>query len=93
VTADPKLGWSPSALAEGTAAICTRELAQLESALIAYRHPEPTKQQTGKSGSRAGAVCDCGRKIRVSASVLDAGPITCGLCGSDFTVPDDDDGE
>jgi hypothetical protein len=29
-------------------------------------------------------VCTCPRKIRVAMTVLDAGPITCGVCGSDF---------
>ncbi|MDP9225106.1 MAG: hypothetical protein M3P18_14920 [Actinomycetota bacterium] len=29
--------------------------------------------------------CDCGRRIRVAAAVLAAGPISCGLCGTDFT--------
>lgn len=36
------------------------------------------------------ARCECGRRIRVSPTVYDAGPITCGVCGADFlTDPDD----
>lgn len=39
-------------------------------------------------------VCECGRRVRVSATVLAAGPITCGVCGTDFTPdrPADDGG-
>lgn len=42
-----------------------------------------------KSTSLAKATCDCGRIIRVSKSVLDQAPITCGDCGSDFTAQDE----
>lgn len=47
------------------------------------------KPRTGRGGRASGnngltARCDCGRRIRVAASVLAAGPITCGRCGSDF---------
>lgn len=44
---------------------------------------KPTKPKNGYS-----AECGCGRKIRVSASTYEAGPITCGLCGEPFTAPD-----
>ncbi|WP_198955141.1 hypothetical protein [Kineosporia sp. R_H_3] len=42
------------------------------------------------AGSRNGAAarCGCGRRIRVTASVLALGPITCGICGQPFTIPD-----
>ena len=42
------------------------------------------------AGSRNGAAarCGCGRRIRVTASVLALGPITCGICGQPFTTPD-----
>jgi hypothetical protein len=32
------------------------------------------------------AVCGCGRKIRVCKTVLAAGPILCGPCGTEFTT-------
>ncbi len=38
-------------------------------------------------------VCGCGRKIRVSPTVLAAGPITCGMCGVDFAPERDDHDE
>ena len=45
---------------------------------------------TTGAGSRNGAAarCGCGRRIRVTASVLALGPITCGICGQPFTTPD-----
>jgi hypothetical protein len=30
------------------------------------------------------ARCDCGRRIRIATTIYAAGPITCGLCGTDF---------
>ena len=48
-----------------------------------------------KKPSPPPCVCECGRKIRVAPTVLAAGPITCGVCGTDFApdVPDQDDGD
>ena len=45
---------------------------------------------TSGAGSRNGtaARCGCGRRIRVTASVLALGPITCGICGQPFTTPE-----
>ncbi|MBI4940534.1 MAG: hypothetical protein HY830_07305 [Actinobacteria bacterium] len=47
---------------------------------------------TGPNPSRNGAAarCGCGRRIRVTASVLALGPITCGLCGQPFSTSDTD---
>lgn len=41
------------------------------------------------SGVRALALCECPRKIRVSRSVLELGPITCGVCGASFQETQD----
>jgi hypothetical protein len=58
---------------------------------------QPTGSPTGTdTGADAGpgscngtaARCGCGRRIRVTASVLALGPITCGLCGHLFTTTD-----
>ncbi len=48
-----------------------------------YRSAELAGCETRKPGPPA-CVCDCGRRIRVAPAVLEAGPITCGVCGSDF---------
>lgn len=46
-----------------------------------------------KKPSPPPCVCECARRIRVSPTVLAAGPITCGVCGTDFTpdLPDNDE--
>ena len=68
-----------------TAALYRGELRRLDAALVAYRHVE-RGGRGGRASSNNGvaARCECGRRIRVAESVLSAGPITCGLCGSDF---------
>jgi hypothetical protein len=50
---------------------------------------------TGRPSSDNGvaARCGCDRRVRVAASVLQAGPIICGLCGTEFTAPPTDDTE
>ncbi|AYG05540.1 hypothetical protein [Gryllotalpicola protaetiae] len=48
---------------------------------------KPKKPKNGYS-----AECECGRKIRVSASTYEAGPILCGLCHSPFTSADAEEG-
>ncbi len=35
------------------------------------------------------AECGCGRRMRMAPSVLAKGPVTCGVCGSDFVVDRD----
>jgi hypothetical protein len=66
----------------GTRQLYGATVAELGRALQLYRAAEIT------AGARKPAppacVCDCGRRIRVAPSVLDAGPITCGICGADF---------
>jgi len=43
-----------------------------------------SEQGQPKSGATA-ASCGCGRKMRMAPSTLAAGPVVCGLCGSEFT--------
>jgi hypothetical protein len=80
------IGWSATTVPDATAALYRAELRRLDAALVAYRHAEPGDGRGGRASSNNGvsARCGCGRRIRVAESVLDAGPITCGLCGSDF---------
>ncbi len=44
---------------------------------------------SGGQAKRLAAECGChpGRKLRMAPSVLARGPVTCGLCGSDFALP------
>ena len=71
---------------DATAVLYRGELGRLDAALVAYRHVEHGAARGGRASSNNGAAarCGCGRRIRVAESVLSAGPITCGLCGSDF---------
>jgi hypothetical protein len=41
---------------------------------------------TGRRRSNTVAVCGCGRRLRMAPSVLAAGPVLCGLCGSEFAT-------
>lgn len=87
VTKDPKLGWSPTTLHPDTKTGYREVLANLTAALTAYRHPEPDTTTTAggtTTSSTIACLCDCGRRIRIAASVFDQGSITCGVCDSDF---------
>lgn len=90
VTKDARMGWSPSQLAEGTAAAYAPELAQLTAALVVHRRTfgRAADEDRPSNNNGAAAVCGCQRKIRVSETTLDLGPIICGLCGQPFTASD-----
>jgi hypothetical protein len=80
------IGWSATTVPDATAARYRAELRRLDAALVAWRHADGAARG-GRASSNNGlaARCDCGRRIRVSASVLAMGPITCGICGTHFT--------
>lgn len=90
ITTAGSLGWSASALADGTAARYASTLGQLAAALTAYRRTFGRAASTGRPSSNNGSAltCGCGRKLRASKSVIAAGPIICGLCEEEFTAPD-----
>jgi len=85
------IGWSATTVPDATAAAYRGELRRLDAALVAYRHVEDGGRG-GRTSNNNGvaARCGCGRRIRVAESVLSAGPITCGLCGSDFEAGEQD---
>lgn len=87
---DPSIGWSLTEVPTATATRYGRQVANLETAMVAYRVVDHTE---GRKSSNNGvsAACDCGRKIRVSRKVYDLGPISCGLCGTDFTAEGDEE--
>lgn len=93
VTKDAKLGWSASALAEGTAATYTREVDQLAKVLTAYRRTFGQVSDGGRKSNNNGitARCNCLRKIRVSRTTYEAGPILCGICNAPFAADETDD--
>jgi hypothetical protein len=85
---DDKLGWSPCELQPGTAARYAQVLDDLGGAMLAYRHPDDTgggaKRANSNNGLSLSCSCPSPRKIRVSASTVDDGEITCGVCGAPF---------
>ena len=96
VAKDPRSGWSPTTLPTTTRARYVEVIAELGRVLRLHRAMEITGGKATKP-SPPPCVCGCGRKIRVSPTVLAAGPITCGVCGVDFAPdrpdPDEGDGE
>jgi hypothetical protein len=91
---DPKLGWSPCELPTATAGLYEVELKGLTDALSVYRHPEPIRSKNRTNNNNGLSLeCACGRKIRASRSVVDLGPITCGVCNTPFESDEPDEGD
>ena len=83
VSKDPRLGWSPTALPSATRGAYAEVIAELGHALCLARAVEATGGRT-KATPTPSVVCACGRRLRVGKTVLAAGPILCGLCGTEF---------
>jgi hypothetical protein len=86
VSKDDRIGWSPTTLPTDTRDSYDEVIAGLGQALRLHRAVEITGGRAKKPGPPS-CVCGCGRRIRVAPSVLEAGPITCGVCGDEF-APD-----
>jgi hypothetical protein len=91
VTKDPRIGWSPTAIPAGTRNAYAAVIAELGRALRLHRSVESTDGGRTKRPSPPPCACECGRRIRVSPTVLAAGPITCGVCGSGFLPEERED--
>lgn len=90
VTKDPRIGWSPTDLPDTTRNDYADTVEALGRALRLYRRREGTDSgTTTKPTNPPPCVCECGRRIRVATSVRDAGPITCGICGTNFEPEQD----
>lgn len=89
VTKDERIGWSVSTLTDNTALRYADTLKALDVALVAFRRAEVSAISGSKPSNFQPALCDCGRRIRVTRSILEAAPITCGSCGADFAFADD----
>lgn len=85
VSKDPRIGWSPTRVPDSTREAYGEVIAELGRALRLHRNSEATGAGAPKKPGPPACVCECGRRIRVAPSVLEAGPITCGACGTDFT--------
>ena len=88
VEKDPRIGWSLTTLPVATADLYADAIDGLGEAMRAFRHPDPIAVGRTKNNNGVSAECACPRKIRVSLAVLAEGPITCAVCGTDFTDPD-----
>lgn len=83
VAKDPRIGWSPTTLPDRTRQTYAATVATLADALQLYRAAEAPAGGK-KNTNPPPCVCECGRRIRAATSVLEAGPITCGICGTEF---------
>lgn len=92
VTKDSRIGWSATTLPADTRDAYAEVIVELGRALRLHRSAEIAEGRRTKKPSLPPCVCECGRRIRVSPIVLAADPISCGVCGTDFTpdLPDED---
>ena len=89
VSKDGRIGWSPTSIPATTRDAYAEVIDELGRVLRQHRSVETTDGVRVKKPSPPPCVCGCGRRIRVSPAVFAAGPITCGVCGTDF-APDRD---
>lgn len=90
---DDSLGWSVTTVPQATQDLYAAQVSRLAAAITAHRRAEVTLAGGGRTSSNNGKalVCGCGRKVRASLAVAEAGPITCGLCGTDFEDQEPDE--
>jgi hypothetical protein len=85
VSQDPSIGWSVTSVPDATVWVYQAEMRRLETALVAWRYSEVTASGRTNSNNGISVTCDCARRIRLSLSVYEAGPVLCGLCGGAFS--------
>jgi hypothetical protein len=83
---DQSIGWSVTTLPRHTEAEYAETITTLHTAITAHRRAEAIATGGGRKSNNNGAavVCGCGRKVRASLTVIEAGPIICGICGTPF---------
>ncbi len=92
VAESPPWGWTATDLTDATAADYAQEVAALAVALTVVRSAEVRAERRGSANAPpCRCACEPPRRIRVSPSTLDAGPITCGICGERFAANEDPD--
>lgn len=85
-----KIGWSDTTMTERTrTVIYAATLRRLAKAITSHRRGESMGSATGRTSNNNGVVLVCpggcsdpARKIRVSLTVAEVGPIWCGECSS-----------
>jgi len=90
LTYDPTLGWSSTTVPTATAARYSPEVAAITAALNAHRLAEATTGGRTSNNNGVSAMCECGRKIRLSRAVYADAPIICGRCGGPFEAAPDE---
>src|SRR5262249_55222846 len=89
-TKDPKLGYPPCTLTDPTTIAYQGVITGIGDALGAWRHPELGIDGKPRTTNGLACQCECPRKLRISQTVFDAGPIVCPLCTESF-LPNDVD--
>jgi len=89
LTKDPSIGWSITDVPDTTADSYRHAIDALDAAIVAYRLTD-IGTVSKKTNNGVVAVCECGRKLRVSRSTFEVGPIVCGVCNAEFEAEDDE---
>jgi hypothetical protein len=79
------LGFSDVTLTTATKDLYKHTIAALDAALKAHR-PEIAEKAKVPSRNNLKLVCGCNRVIRASTTVMEEGPIVCGVCGDAFAA-------
>jgi hypothetical protein len=81
-------GWAQTELSQEATRRYGRQLRELERALVLWRREEPPRGGRGKSTGDGHQLwlcsCEPPRRIRLSASTAEQGPIVCGICDEEF---------
>lgn len=81
---DPKIGCITPDITDECAETYATAISAIDKALRATRGIEPAGPKSARNG--VVLVCGCDRKIRLSESVAEEGPITCGVCDEEFVL-------
>ena len=81
-----KQGWATTSVPAPLAKSYRAQITRLRTAITLHRTIEPARVGPTTSAGMRSARCRCPRRIRVSATVLAAGQITCANCHSPFTL-------
>lgn len=85
---DPKIGCITPDITDECAEQYATTIAAIDLALKATRMIEPAGPKSARNG--VVLICQCERKIRLTESVAEEGPIECRVCDSEFVLVVDD---
>ena len=84
ITQAQSIGWSVTEVSDACAERWAEALALIENALLLMADSEQGAKTKGRNKNLKVAVCRCGEKIRLSASVLEKCKPMCQNCGEEF---------